>query len=119
MAGRQVEFHVDRVPTPAGGPALFRVSGNVDLTTIDQLRAAVGPACTGGTEVLLDLSGVGFLDSTGVGTFVWLHRQAAVGGGRLVLAAPRRHVREVLSISGVDRAIPVLGRAALAPYRSS
>ena len=66
---------------------------------------------------MLDLSRLDFCDSTGVGTFVWLHRQAAAAGGRLLLAAPRRPVREVLKISGVDRAIPVFGRNVLAGRR--
>ncbi len=114
MAARQAEFQVERVPSDEGGPA----PGSIDLSTIDRLRAAVGPACGEGTEVMLDLSGVDFCDSTGVGTFVWLHRKATAVGGRLVLCAPRRHVREVLRISGVDRAIPVLGRGALQPFRN-
>ena len=113
MAARQAQFQVERVPGEASGPVLFRVAGNLDLTTVDRLRAAVGPACGAGAEVRLDLSGVEFCDSTGVGTFVWLHRQATAAGGRLVLCAPRRPVREVLRISGVDRAIQVLGRSAL------
>jgi anti-sigma B factor antagonist len=110
MAARQAQFQVQRVE--GDGPPVFRVTGSLDLTTVDRLRALVGPACTGGTEVVLDLSALDFCDSTGVGTFVWLHRRAAAEGGRLVLAAPRRTVREVLRISGVDRAIPVVGRAA-------
>ncbi len=112
MAARQAQFQVERVP---GEAVVFRLAGNLDLTTVDRLRAAVGPACGTGVEVRLDLSAVDFCDSTGVGTFVWLHRQATAAGGRLVLYAPRKAVREVLKISGVDRAIPVIGRAAPPP----
>jgi len=115
MAARQAQFQVERVPGEASGPVQFRLAGNLDLTTVDRLRAAVGPACGTGVEVRLDLSAVDFCDSTGVGTFVWLHRQATAAGGRLVLCAPRKAVREVLKISGVDRAIPVIGRAAPPP----
>ena len=109
MAGLEIE----QAPADEGGRSLFRLAGSLDLTTVDRLRAAAGPACGAGNEVVLDLSGVTFCDSTGVGTFVWLHRQATAAGGRLLLGAPRRHVREVLRISGVDRAITVLGRNAL------
>jgi anti-sigma B factor antagonist len=112
MAAREAPFQVEQIP---GEALVFRIAGNLDLTTVDQLRAAVGPACGTGGEVRLDLSEVDFCDSTGVGTFVWLHRQATGSGGRLLLCAPRRPVREVLRISGVDRAIPVLGRAGLPP----
>ncbi|OLB81519.1 MAG: hypothetical protein AUI14_03095 [Actinobacteria bacterium 13_2_20CM_2_71_6] len=118
MAARQAEFNVEQVPVDGPGPLLFRLVGDLDLGTVDRLRAVVGPACVEGNEVMLDLSGLGFCDSTGVGTFVWLHRQATGAGGRLLLCAPRRTVREVLKISGVDRAIPVLGRSALSAARA-
>lgn len=91
------------------GATLFRLTGYLDLSTVDQLRATVGPACGSGDEVRLDLSGLTFCDSTGVGALVWLYRRASVGTGRLVVYAPRKAVREVLRISGVDRVIPVLG----------
>jgi len=113
MAARQAQFQVERVPGEAAGPVWFRVAGSLDLTTVDRLRAAVGPACGTDAEVRLDLSGVEFCDSTAVGTFVWLYRQATAAGGRLLLCAPRRAVRDVLRISGVDRVIPVIGRSAL------
>ena len=122
MAAQQTELHVEQVTSDATTDATtdatvefltFRLVGDLDLSTVDRLRSAVGGACGSGSEVRLDLSGVSFCDSTGVGTLVWLHRQATAVGGRLVLCAPRRHVREVLRISGVDRAIPVLGRNAV------
>jgi anti-sigma B factor antagonist len=56
---------------------------------------------------VLDLSGLTFCDSTGVGALVWLYRRATAGSGRLIAYAPRKTVREVLRISGVDRIIPV------------
>jgi len=104
-------LRVERV-TDTGGP-LFRVIGYLDLSTVDVLRTTVGPACGSGDEIRLDLSGLTFCDSTGVGALVWLYRRASVGTGRLVVYAPRKAVREVLRISGVDRVIPVLGADAL------
>jgi anti-sigma B factor antagonist len=114
MAAEQSTLHVEPVAVEDTDSLLFRLTGELDLTTVDRLRAVVGPACGSGREIMLDLSRLSFCDSTGVGTFVWLHRQATAGGGRLLLAAPRRQVREVLKISGVDRAIPVFGRNPLA-----
>jgi anti-sigma B factor antagonist len=113
MAPQEVQLRIERVPAHDSGTSVFRLSGALDLTTVDQLRATVGPVCADGGEVVLDLSALSFCDSTGVGAFVWLHRQATAAGGRLLLAAPRRYVRDVLRISGVDRAIPVRGRGAL------
>ena len=95
-----------------GGP-LFRLVGYLDLSTVDQLRSTVGPACGTGADVRLDLSGLTFCDSTGVGALVWLYRRATAGAGRLLVYAPRKPVREVLRISGVDRVIPVHSADAL------
>ncbi len=118
MATSRSELHIEQSPVDDDAPLLFRLTGELDLETVDVLRAVVGPACGSGREVMLDLSRLEFCDSTGVGTFVWLHRRATAAGGRLLLAAPRRAVREVLKISGVDRAIPVFGRNALTPRAS-
>ena len=113
MAAQEADLRIERTSAPDAAAVVFRLSGALDLTTVDQLRGLVGPVCAEGGEVLLDLSALSFCDSTGVGAFVWLHRQATAAGGRLLLAAPRRYVRDVLRISGVDRAIPVRGRGAL------
>src|SRR5262245_51744818 len=102
---------IEAVADPRG--PLFRLTGYLDLSTVDLLRAAVGPACGTGEEVGLDLSGLTFCDSTGVGALVWLYRRASAGSGRLVVYAPRKAVRDVLRISGVDRVIPVLGADSL------
>jgi anti-sigma B factor antagonist len=104
-------LRIDPVADP-GGP-LFRLTGYLDLSTVDLLRSTVGPACGSGDEVRLDLSALTFCDSTGVGALVWLYRRASAGTGRLVVYAPRKAVRDVLRISGVDRVIPVLGADAL------
>lgn len=98
--------------THPGGP-LFRLVGYLDLSTVDQLRSIVGPACGTGADVRLDLTGLTFCDSTGVGALVWLYRRASGSAGRLLVYGPRKPVREVLRISGVDRVIPVHGVDAL------
>ncbi len=111
MSAEAQALRIEPVADP-GGP-LFRLVGYLDLSTVDQLRATVGPACGTGADVRLDLSGLTFCDSTGVGALVWRYRRASAGSGRLVVFAPRKPVREVLRISGVDRVIPVHGADAL------
>jgi anti-sigma B factor antagonist len=114
MTTGQSELRIEPVPGDESAPLLFRLVGELDVDTVDLLRTAVGPACSTGREILLDLTRLGFCDSTGVGTFVWLYRQASASGGRLVLVSPRRPVRDVLKISGIDRVIQVAGRHVLA-----
>src|SRR5256885_1427216 len=61
-------LEIEQAPADEAGRLLFRLAGSLDLSTVDQLRAATGPACGSGSEVVLDLSGVTLCDSTGVGT---------------------------------------------------
>ena len=58
----------------------LRVRGEIDLATVPQLRAAVEDVISSGSAVALDLSGVTFLDSTGLGCFVELHQRAQDAG---------------------------------------
>jgi anti-sigma B factor antagonist len=111
MSADPEALRIEPVEDP-GGP-LFRLVGYLDLSTVDLLRSTVGPACGTGADVRLDLSGLTFCDSTGVGALVWLYRRASAGAGRLLVYAPRKPVRDVLRISGVDRVIPVHGADAL------
>ncbi|GIH17311.1 STAS domain-containing protein [Rugosimonospora africana] len=105
MTDESEGLRIERMP--AEESALFRLTGYLDLSTVDLLKTTVGPACGENPEVVLDLSGLTFCDSTGVGALVWLYRRATAGEGRLIAYAPRKTVREVLRISGVDRIIPV------------
>jgi len=57
-------------------------SSTVVSTTLDQVLDRPGP------RVVVDLAGVEFCDSSGLGAFVTGHDRAAAAGGWLRLAAP-------------------------------
>jgi len=78
--------------------------------SVRHLRVAVGRALArGGRGLVLDLSGVGYLDAAGIGALISCHRRALRVSQRIVLTGLRRHVREVL---GVTRLAGQLGEAA-------
>lgn len=78
--------------------------------SVRHLRAAVGRALAcGGRGLVLDLSGVSYLDAAGIGALISCHRRALRLSQRIVLTGLRRHVREVL---GVTRLAGQLGEAA-------
>ncbi len=92
----------DKVP----GGWLVEVSGEIDLHTAPALRAALGLGrCRGGSrrprgaDVLVDLSGVGFMDSTGLGELVGAHKALGRAGGRLHLVVGSDRVARLLSRS--------------------
>lgn len=57
--------------------------------------------------MVIDMAGVGFMDSSAIGALVVMFRAFRDGGGRLCLAAVQPQVRSVLAVTTVDRAIDV------------
>ncbi len=84
-------------------------SGELDILLADDLRKEWLPAVEQlrPERLVIDLSGVTFLDSSGLSLIVALHKLQERHGGRVVLSAPQRPVRRVLEISGIDRVIDV------------
>jgi anti-anti-sigma factor len=59
------------IVAPGPAPTVF-LSGDMDLDCADALREAVAEAARGAGTVMLDFSGVSFIDSSGTGIFVRL-----------------------------------------------
>ncbi len=53
---------------------------------------------TPGAKVVLDLSRVGYIDSTGCGALLTILRHVRSGGGELVLCSPTKPVRMILEL---------------------
>lgn len=90
------------------GCAVLRVTGDVDLFTAPQMREALQQmVAQGQRRLVIDLSGVGFLDSTGLGVMVGVLKRVREVGGDLVLVGPQRPVRRVLAVTGLDKIFAV------------
>ena len=74
-------------------------SGEIDAHTAPLLSAAIDAA---GPQVELDLSGVEFVDSSGLRVLIDAHQRLADSGGKLQLVALSEPVRRLLEISGVS-----------------
>ena len=83
------------------------VRGELDCATAGQLRAAITAVLNrGGIHAIgLDLRGLAFLDSTGVGTLVVAHRICHQVGVRLRLTAVSAFAAQLLAAVGVDTAL--------------
>ncbi|MFD7768999.1 STAS domain-containing protein [Streptomyces sp. NPDC059787] len=89
------------------GRHLVTVEGALDLHTASQLSDVLQPLLlTGGRRVLVDLSGVAFLDSTGLTCLIAAYRTARNTGARLSLIAPGERVRRMLAVTGTDQVLP-------------
>ncbi|MFJ4870823.1 STAS domain-containing protein [Streptomyces sp. NPDC088757] len=94
-----------------GSWTVFRVQGELDLVTSPGIRRRVHAAVAGGRhDLVMDLSGVRFCDSSGVGVLVASRRLLRSCGGRLRLILPEAgdgHVTKVLAALGVRRLFEV------------
>lgn len=91
------------------GATVLALTGELDLGSIGALREAVGHRLTAEAHVILDIANLTFCDSTGLGAFVALHRQARSTGARFALAAPRRRIADLFTLSGIDQVISIYG----------
>lgn len=84
--------------------------GEVDLSTAPRIRQeGVRAVAAGARHLVIDLGGVDFMDSLGVGVLVALRKRVASVGGSLRLARPEPQVRRVLSLAGADQVMDVVG----------
>ncbi|MFG2167849.1 STAS domain-containing protein [Micromonospora chersina] len=93
---------------PGRGCTVLEVRGEIDMATSPQLREGLQRLVDAGDrQVVVDLAGVGFMDSSGLGALVVMFKALRDVGGRLCVAAVQPAVRSVLTVTSVDRAIQV------------
>jgi anti-sigma B factor antagonist len=82
--------------------ATVSVEGELDIATVRQLTAALAeePVASAKT-VVVDLSSVTFIDSTGLGALMNLKRDLDARNGRLLIACPEGPARLLFDVTGV------------------
>ena len=84
--------------------AVVRGEGRLNMVSAPLLREAVSDAITSGRpRVVIDLSGIEFMDSSGLGALVGCLKTARQAGGDLRISAPTEQVVMVLQLSNLDR----------------
>ena len=90
------------------GWQVLRLAGEVDVATAPRLRDRLVQLITDGPpQVVVDLSGLTFIDSMGLGALVSGMKRARAHDGDLRLAGASDHVAKVLSITRLDLAFVV------------
>jgi anti-anti-sigma factor len=94
------------------GPAhtLVTVAGECDLHTGRKLRDVLTSEVSRGVgRLILDLSELAFMDSTGMQVLLSVRTVLIVRGGILALVSPQPVVARILELTGADQIIPVYG----------
>lgn len=89
--------------------AVFRLTGRMTLgMRLREIESTISDVAENGVErLILDLSGVEFIDSAGLGALMILYGNMKVRGGQLRLVAPGPKIREVLKLTHTDAILPV------------
>ena len=92
-----------------GAKLWARIRGEVDLKSADALRRELEASLDHARPriLCLDLEGVTFIDSTGLGVILGRYRRLAREGGKMVIYHPQPQVRRLLEISGLARLMDI------------
>ncbi len=93
----------------AGTRCTVYLEGTCDLATVPALRQALMPLSPPEvTELVIDVGGLEFCDSTGLGTMLGALRRMREGGGEFAIAGARGTVLRLLEITGLDSVVPLV-----------
>jgi anti-sigma B factor antagonist len=90
------------------GYCVLAVSGEVDVATVPRLREQLhGLAAQGDNSIVVDLDGVEFLDSTGLGVLVGALKRVRSSGGDLHLICTQPRIRKVFEVTGLTKVFSI------------
>jgi anti-sigma B factor antagonist len=91
-------FRMDLRSGECGGHVVVALRGELDLLYAPAVATALGDLAVLQPRIIVDLTGLEFIDASGTAALAHGRRRARNAGGDLLLAAPRRPVRRVLTI---------------------
>jgi anti-sigma B factor antagonist len=78
------------------------LSGEIDLASAPAVWDAIEAVIKGATRLVVDLSAVRFIDSTGLSLLVRAHRRLREAGGDFAVRSPSEMAARVLAVTGLD-----------------
>jgi anti-anti-sigma factor len=85
-----------------GSRTVISVCGEIDVATSGQLREAIEPHLGPDRSIVLDLAGVGFMDSAFLDVVAQTRGRLTADGGSLILAHPSPPARRLLAAVGAE-----------------
>jgi anti-sigma B factor antagonist len=88
--------------------AVVTVTGELDAHSAPALQGQLDPLTTvSGASLVVDLTEVAFIDSTGLGVLVTTLKHVREVDGRLDVVISRARVLKVFTLTGLDAVIPI------------
>jgi anti-sigma B factor antagonist len=90
------------------GVCLFTLKGELDVYSAPRLKEDLSSRIDGGcTQIVLDMEGVGFVDSSGLGVLVSALRRAREKDGSVRIVCTKDNVLKIFRITGLDKVFPI------------
>jgi len=101
------DFRVELL-RPADDVAVVEAAGELDIHTSAVFKGSlVGAIEEGATRIVVDLTGVIFIDSSALGPLVGGARRSAEVGSELMIVCPAGSVARIIEITGLNRAFAI------------
>lgn len=101
----QVELSVTQ--QSVRGLPVLGVRGEVDVYSAPSLKSRISQMLPESPVIVVDLSEVAFLDSTGLGALVAARTSAIEAGGKLPLVCDRERILKLFTITGLDQVFQI------------
>jgi anti-sigma B factor antagonist len=105
------------IERPGDGLSILSLAGELDLSTIPKVEPQLSEQVSSSSAVVVDLTRLSFIDSSGIGLLIKAYRdaeavgeQAADGNGRAALhtvVAKGSQVERVFGLAGIGLALPL------------
>ena len=91
------------------GRLLIQLHGELDHHSARQAIAEITEAVDSNLprELLLDMSRLSFMDSSGIAVIIKTNRRITETGGRMIIASPQRQPLKVLDAAGIEKLVEV------------
>ncbi|MDF1543022.1 MAG: STAS domain-containing protein [Anaerosomatales bacterium] len=97
----------------ADGVCTMSLEGEVDVYTAPRLKETlIDQIESGCSRIIVDLEGVGFIDSSGLGVLVGGLRRANERDGAIRLVCTRENILKIFRITGLDKVFAIFPDAA-------
>lgn len=118
VASPLVEFGV--TAASCGRWEVLTVRGEIDMATTPRFRQRLLGVIGAGCQcVVIDISGVEFIDSTGLGVLMGGAKRVRSAGGDIRLVAAGSHLTELIKLTRLDRVLDVFDSVSAATEDSS
>lgn len=87
---------------------ILELTGDLTYANREEFKTAVDILRQKGCRYLiLDLTGVRFIDSSGLGQLAFVSRNFRLTQGRVSLLRPQRYVREIMGLANITQLMPI------------